>query len=71
MGVPSDPRSRGSEGFCAGVKGSGPADTQQAIWSTSLMVSGQADCDAWGTGFAHAPSRTKETSSHTGFFGIR
>src|ERR1700676_2081431 len=71
MGLPSGPRSRAGEGFCpAGAKGSGPADTQQAIWSTSRIVSGQADCEDTGTGLAHAPGRTKETRSNARIIAI-
>src|SRR6202035_1045099 len=59
--VPSGPRSKGGDGFCAPGAGSGLAETQQAIRSTSLMVSGQADCEATGAGagLAHAASKSK------------
>jgi hypothetical protein len=66
--VPPDPRSKAGDGRCApGGKGSGLADAQQAIRSTSLSVSGHADCDASGgagAGLAHAAKRTNETISN-------
>jgi hypothetical protein len=47
MVVPSDPRSKAGAGFGpAPGTGAGGAETQQAIRSTSLMVSGHADWDA-------------------------
>jgi hypothetical protein len=54
MGVPSLPRSKDGEGFCPPGKGSGLPDTQQAMRSTSLMVSGHTDCNAIGAGAGSA-----------------
>jgi hypothetical protein len=72
MAVPSDPRSKTGDGLCdPGDRGSGLADTQQAIRSTSLMVFGHADCDASGSGagLAHAAKRTKGTIRSARIFG--
>jgi hypothetical protein len=46
MVVPSDPRSKAGSGFGPAGTGAGATDTQQAIRSTSLMVSAHADWDA-------------------------
>jgi hypothetical protein len=71
--VPLGPRSKGGDGFCAPGAGSGPAETQQAIRSTSRMVSLQADCEATGAGagLTQAASKSKGIRSIARIIGWR